>query len=112
MILFLFLCWEDIQCKFKKNDLIIIFALFSLLLPSFAIIFGALEERYLILLYMIAFGRISDYQVKSNIGFKTVLFKYVLALFIALTALSIESGILSCLQGSESFIPLLFTGKR
>ena len=92
--------------KTTTNEKLIVFAL---LLPSMAILFGAVEERFLVLPYMLVYGYL------ANFDFKEIFKKFnkqdlivVLFLFVvfAATALSIESEILSSLQGC----PLTFSG--
>ena len=101
--------------KEHKSDMVLrVFVIISLLLPTFAIMLGALEERYLLVLYLLIYGKVSDCKadyllIRQN--WKQLLIKVVIGLIIAFTALSIESGILAELQGVDGIVPLMFNGK-
>ena len=92
--------------KTNLNEKLIILAM---LLPSIAILFGAVEERFLVLPYMLVYGYLCNFDFrilyakrsKKNI----VIFAFLFIFFVA-TALSVESAILGSLEG----YPLTFSG--
>lgn len=113
VILAMFMMADDmrngVKCLSVSKSLILV----ALLLPSIAIMFGAMEERYLLVIYLMIYGKISDFGIysKSKHSVLDYLLKIVLALTIAFTALSIESAVLSGLQGIDGVIPLMINGK-
>ena len=114
VILFIFLLYDDIKNGIKEISLSSILIVGSLLLPSIAILFGALEERFLIVLYLLIYGRVSDYQKngkKSRQDIFSLLIKIAIGLVIAFTAISVEGGIMAGLKGIDGIVPLTFNGK-
>jgi hypothetical protein len=114
VILFIFLLYDDIKNGIKEISLSSILIVGSLLLPSIAILFGALEERFLIVLYLLIYGRVSDYQKngkKSRQDIVSLLIKIAIGLVIAFTAISVEGGIMAGLKGIDGIVPLTFNGK-
>jgi hypothetical protein len=112
--LFIFLLYDDIKNGIKEISLSSILIVGSLLLPSIAILFGALEERFLIVLYLLIYGRVSDYQKngkKSRQDIVSLLIKIAIGLVIAFTAISVEGGIMAGLKGIDGIVPLTFNGK-
>lgn len=111
---FLFLFVEDLRSLsgrlLKNADRILL--MISLLLPTVAILAGAMEERFLLVFYLMIYGRLSAYQPSSGERYsrKGIVARLMVALLIAFTALSVENGVLSGLQGMSGTIPLLLHG--
>lgn len=116
-IFFLFLLRNDLHLVCKKHLVNIerVLVIASLLLPTLAILPGAVEERFLLVFYLMVYGRLAycrsdDIRVFCN-SKRYTWCSILMALVIALTALTIESEILSSLQGVNEIVPLLINGK-
>ncbi len=111
LIIFAFcvLLFKDL--KLKKVEVKNMVFMLSLAFPSIAIMFGAVEERFMLLPYLLIYGYISfyDYKQKKLITNVKTMFLLVL-LFIAFltSAVAIESEILSSLNGT----PISFTNQE
>jgi hypothetical protein len=107
IIVFLFFVAVFInQGKTTTNEKLILFAL---LLPSIAILFGAVEERFLVLPYMLVYGYLCNFDFRilyAKRSKKNIVILAFLFVFFVATALSVESAILGSLEG----YPLTFSG--
>ena len=83
----------------------------GMLLPSIAILFGAVEERFMVLPFLLGYGAIAhfDYKTWFSTLTKKRIFRLILTFIIfAVFALAVESEILGSLQDA----PLTFTGLK
>ncbi len=83
----------------------------AMLLPSIAILFGAVEERFMVLPYLLGYGLLARFDYKEWVSTLTKkrIIRLILAFIIfAVFALAVESEILGSLQDA----PLTFTGLK
>lgn len=83
----------------------------AMLLPSIAILFGAVEERFMVLPFLLGYGAIAHFDYKTWVSTLTKkrIFRLILTFIIfAVFALAVESEILGSLQDA----PLTFTGLK
>lgn len=105
IFLFLLVLWNAFHVYRVKMENVFLFL--CIVFPSIAIMFGAVEERFMVLPYMLIYGMIAffDYsEIKKKINKKNVVCCIIIFGVFLITALAIESEILS----SMNDLPLLF----
>lgn len=107
VIIFIFFITLYVNLKKNRFDWKKLIFIIALTFPSFAIIFGAVEERFMILPYLLIYGFISffDYsKLKKYINNKNIIITTIIFIIFLGTMITIESGIM----GSLKDYPLYF----
>jgi len=107
IVVYIFCAAISTKPKKTMNDEKLI--ILAILLPSIAILFGAVEERFLVLPYMLVYGYLSNFDwqtVLERINKQKIIILLFLFIIFVTTALSVESEILSSLQNN----PFSFSG--
>lgn len=101
LVVFIFGVLLFIDLKSNKIKVKNVVFMVALVFPSIAIMFGAVEERFMLLPYLLIYGYISFYdykQIKLKTNVKTTIVLILLFIAFSISALAIESEILSSLN--------------
>ena len=96
-VVFLFLVLLVAKCRNRQIDGTMAAVTFAMIVPTLAILFGAVEERFLILPYILIYGFIAYYDyssLKRYITKKNIVILLCIMCLFFISALSVENNIL------------------